>query len=108
MFDSISNLTLFGFSFLVLFTTCKGTSNFLIQVSQSKFIVLNIMSRKIFGEFVEIFLKVLNLFKIQIIFRKKIPEFINSNSVGKLNSFPKRKLFLSNLSSSMKSLEIFG
>jgi hypothetical protein len=38
-------------------------------VSQSKFTVLNIMSRKIFGEFMEFFLKGLNPFKIQTIVR---------------------------------------
>jgi hypothetical protein len=46
-------------------------------VSQYKFIVLKIMSRKIFGEFMEIFLKGLSLFKIQSNFNfELIPEFL--------------------------------
>jgi hypothetical protein len=49
--------------------TCKGISNILIQVSQSKFIVLKIMSRKIFGEFMEFFPKDLKPFKIQTKFK---------------------------------------
>jgi hypothetical protein len=48
-------------SFLVLFATCKRTSIFLIQVSQYKFTVLNIMSRKMFGEFMGFHQKVLTL-----------------------------------------------
>jgi hypothetical protein len=67
--DLNSNLTLFGFSFLVPIVTCKGASNFLIQVSQSKFTVLNIGSRKNFDEFITFFPKGLNPFKIQTKFK---------------------------------------
>jgi hypothetical protein len=59
----------FIFSILSPFAICKGTSNFLKQVSQSKFTVLKIMLRKNFGEFMEIFLKGLNPFKIQTKFK---------------------------------------
>jgi hypothetical protein len=46
-------------------------------VSQSKFIVLNTMSRKNFGEFMEFFLKGLNPFKIHGIFKLElVPKFI--------------------------------
>jgi hypothetical protein len=38
-----------NFLILVPIVTCKGTSNFLIHVSQSKFVVLKTRSRKIFG-----------------------------------------------------------
>jgi hypothetical protein len=53
------------FPLSALFATCKGTSNFCIQVSQSKFTVLKIISRKIFAEFMGFFPKGLNPFKIQ-------------------------------------------
>jgi hypothetical protein len=67
------NLVQRGFEFkfeLVLFflfspITCKGTSNFLIQVSQSKFTVLKIMLRKIFCEFMGFFPKGLNPLKFK-------------------------------------------
>jgi hypothetical protein len=54
-----------NFPIYVLIATCKRASNFLIQVSQSKFIVLKIMSRKIFGEFMGFSPEGLNSFKIQ-------------------------------------------
>jgi hypothetical protein len=53
----------------VIFTTCKGTSNFGIYVSQAKFTLWKIMLRKNFGEFMEFFLKCLNTFKIQSNFK---------------------------------------
>jgi hypothetical protein len=62
-----------------IFATCKETLNFLIQLSQSEFTVLKIMSKKIFGEFTIFFSKGLNPFKIQIGFA---PEFYNSKSRG--------------------------
>jgi hypothetical protein len=66
-------------------------------VSQSKFIVLKIISRKIFGEFIEVFLKGLNPFKIHIKFELEFASGIfNSNSIGCLDFFPKGKLFLLN------------
>jgi hypothetical protein len=40
-----------------------------MQVSQSKFTILKIMSRKIFGEFMNFFLKGLYPFKIQTSFK---------------------------------------
>jgi hypothetical protein len=49
----------------VLIATCKGTSNFYIQVSQTKFTLWRIMLRKNFGELMEFLLKGLNPFKIQ-------------------------------------------
>jgi hypothetical protein len=59
------------------FFTCKGTSNFLIQVSQSKFTVLEIMSRKIFDKFMKFFLKGLNPFNFQTKFESSLlPEFL--------------------------------
>jgi hypothetical protein len=51
-----------NFPIEVLFTTCKGTLKFWIQVSQSKFTILKIMSRKIFGKSMEFFLKGLSPF----------------------------------------------
>ncbi len=67
----------------VLITICKGTSNFLIQVSQYKFIVLKIMSIKIFGEFMEFFLKGLDPFQIQTKFKLDfLPEFLIQRLLG--------------------------
>jgi hypothetical protein len=79
-----------------------------MQVSQSKFTVLKIMSRKIFGEFMEFFPKGLKSFKIQTKFKLNLfPDFFISNYIGNLKFFPKGKLFLLNLSSTMPSLENF-
>jgi hypothetical protein len=59
------------------FSTCKGTLKFWIQVSQSKFTVLKIMPRKIFGEFMKFFLKGLNPFKFQTKFENiLLPKFL--------------------------------
>jgi hypothetical protein len=45
--------------------------------------VLKITSRKIFGEFMEIFLKCLNPYKIQTIFKiDLIPRFLIQNPLG--------------------------
>jgi hypothetical protein len=44
---------LFEFSLLDLIATCKETSIFLIQMSQSKFTILKTRSKKIFGKFME-------------------------------------------------------
>jgi hypothetical protein len=64
----------------VLITTCKGTSNFLIQVSQSKFTILKIMSRNNFGEFMKFLPKGLDPFKIQTRFKLDlIPNFLIQN-----------------------------
>jgi hypothetical protein len=67
-----------NFPIYVLFATCKGTSNFSRQVSQYKFIVLKMMPRKIFGEFMEIVAKGLNSFKIhrRFIF-EYVPKFVS-------------------------------
>jgi hypothetical protein len=66
------------------------------------------MPRKDFGEFIEFFLKGLNPFKnsnqIQIGFVYWI--FI-SKSIWNLKSFPKGKLFLLKLLSSVQSLDFF-
>jgi hypothetical protein len=81
---------------------------FLIQVCQSKLTILKIMSRKIFGEFSETFLKGLNPFKTQTQFQVLfLPIFFNSNSVGNFNSFEKVKSFLSKLSSTLQSMKMF-
>jgi hypothetical protein len=92
----------FEISYLVLFATCEGTSNFLKQVSQSNFTVLKIMLRKNFGEFMEFFPKGLNSFKIQTEFKcSLLRKFFNSNYVGNLNIFTKGKMFLLSLSTTM-------
>jgi hypothetical protein len=64
----------------VLFATCKGTSNFYIQVSQT---LWKDMSRKNFSEFTRFFRKDLNPFKIQERFKLEfVPKFITGNPVG--------------------------
>jgi hypothetical protein len=63
----------FNIPILVLFATCKGISNFVIEVGQSKFTLWKMMSRRIFGEFMGFFFKGLNPFKIQAIFKLEIP-----------------------------------
>jgi hypothetical protein len=81
--DLNSNLTLFEFSFLVPIATCKGTLNFLIQVSQSKFTVLKIRSRKNFGEFIKKNSKGLNSFKFQASLKFDLfPGFLLPNPEG--------------------------
>jgi hypothetical protein len=66
-----------NFRISALIATCKGASNFQIWVSQSKFTVLKIMLRKIFGEFMKFYFKCLNLFKIQTKFKCSwLPEFL--------------------------------
>jgi hypothetical protein len=52
-----------------IFTTCKGTSKFCIQVSQSKFIFMKILWGKNLKEFMRFFPKGLNSFKIQTRFK---------------------------------------
>jgi hypothetical protein len=81
---SNSNLTSFLFSLLKSYLPLlKELQFFLIQVSQYKFIVLKIMSRKIFGEFMEVFLKGLNPFKIQTNFKLDLfLGFLFQNPVG--------------------------
>jgi hypothetical protein len=64
----------------VQFTTCKGTSNFLMQVSQTKFTLWKIMSIKNFSEFMIFFPKGLNPFNIQTRFKLEfVLEFIIQN-----------------------------
>jgi hypothetical protein len=55
----------------VPFSTCKGTSNIRIQVSKCKFILKYSMWRWNFREFIKIFHKRLNPFKIQLRFKFK-------------------------------------
>jgi hypothetical protein len=90
---------------LVLFATCKGTSNFGIQVGQSKFTLWKMMSRRIFGEFMGFFSKGLNPFKIQASFKLEIPlQFI----IRKSELIPTTKDVLFNLSTTIPCLEFFG
>jgi hypothetical protein len=74
---------IFELFFQVIFTTCKGTSNFGIQVSQTKFTLWKMISRKNFGELMDFFLKGLNPFKIQTCFKLEFfLEFIILNPFG--------------------------
>jgi hypothetical protein len=99
----------FEFFLLVLFATCIGTSNFLIQVSQSKFTMLKTMSREICGEIMRLFPKGLNPLKIPtkfvIGFASKL---YDSKSRENLKLGQKGNLISLKLSATLPSLEIIG
>jgi hypothetical protein len=74
--------------FKPLFASCKGTSKFWIQVSQSKLTVLKIMPRKNFGWIYGTYPKGFELLKNSSKFQIGIfPRFYNSQSIWNLNSF---------------------
>jgi hypothetical protein len=90
-----------------LIATCKGTPNFLIQVSQSKFKVLKSMSRKNFHEFMRFFLKGLKPFKIQASFKLDLFLEIITQNPEVFGSWDKKKICFFKLSITLPSLEIF-
>jgi hypothetical protein len=91
-----------------LVTTCKGTTNSWIQVSQSKFIFLKFMWSQNFMEFMRFLCEGLNSFKIQTRFKWGFAfQVYNSNSIENLNLGPKGKLCHLDLSISMPCLENF-
>jgi hypothetical protein len=80
---SYSNSNHFSILKLSPNATCKGSSNFCIQVMSSKFIFLKIMTRENFGELFKLFSKDLMPLKIQMKFKScLLHEFVIQNPYG--------------------------
>jgi hypothetical protein len=72
-------------------------------MSEYKFTVLKILSRKIFDEFMGFYPKGFNPLKLKQIQIGSVSWIFISKSIWNLNFFPKEKLFLLNLSSTLQN-----